>query len=317
MTSPGTIVTAGENVVDLIKQQDGMFHAVPGGSPLNIAIALGRLEVPVGYAMPISADQFGNDMVASLAHNGVNYLPTCRPNRPTGLAIVNVTADGQPMYSFYRQGAADVALEPDELPQLDASVVHLQVGGSPSLGQDQCGEELTKWALGLAPSLSMSLDPNVRPALVANKKRFLARCEQLLSRCNICRLSEEDAEFMYGDTNGDRVADILLEQGVALAVVTKGANGALLATAHERVTVSAPTDLLVKDTVAAGDCFFGAMLCWLLERKFLGNDKVGELTKSQLCEVGTWAAAAAALNCTRDGCDPPQRDEIDELLGMT
>ena len=309
------IVTAGENVVDMIGKQGGAYQSVPGGSPLNIALALGRLDVECGYAMPISSDKLGDDLLSALEREGVRYLPPVRPDRPTGLALVFVAEEGQPSYSFYREGAADIGIQPGELPELASGVAHLQVGGSPSLGHDHCGDMVTEWALGLDPSISMSLDPNVRPALVVDKGRFLERCDRLMGRCSICRLSDEDARYMYGGAEPDEVADIVLAKGVALAVVTLGAKGALLATASERVRVGQAKPGRIKDTVAAGDCFLAAMLSWMHERDCLRADRTSSLPASALEEVGNYAAAGAAINCSRDGCDPPTRKDIEDLLG--
>ena len=308
------ITTAGENVVDMIYKGKGMFHAVPGGSPLNIAAALGRLETKCGYAMPISADSLGGDIVAALEKEGVSYLPKVRPDRPTGLALVSVKKDGQPSYTFYREGAADIDLQPGELPELPAETTHLHVGGSPSLGHDHCGEMLTEWALGIDESLSMSVDPNIRPTLVADKDRFMARIDRLIERCDLFRLSDEDSQYMYGEASPEQVVSMLLERGCALAVVTMGVKGVILANEKNKVTSEAVSAGETSDTVGAGDCFLGAMLSWMQEHDCLKGSKARELSEDDLFELGRFAAAGAAINCSRDGCDPPTHSEIQELL---
>ncbi len=308
------IVTCGENVVDMIGKGGGAFRAVPGGSPLNISVALGRLGVPCGYAMPISSDALGSEMVAALEREGVKYLPPARPDRPTGLALVAVGEGGKPEYSFYREGAADIDVSPGELPELDGGVSHLHVGGSPSLGSERCGDVLVEWALAQGASRPMSLDPNVREVLVEDRGSFLGRCERLLERCAVCRLSDEDAEYMYGKLPADGVADRLLSSGVMLAVVTLGTDGALFATEGARVRVAAADAGKMSDSVAAGDCFMAALLTQLLERGLLEGDSLAGLSEEDMRDVGSFAAAGAAINCMRDGCDPPTRCEIDALL---
>ena len=264
------IVTCGENVVDMIMRPDGLYKAVPGGSPLNIALALARLGVPSGYAMPVSSDLFGAELVSALEREGVGYLPPVRPDRPTGLAIVKVADDGQPDYSFYRQGAADIDLQPGELPSLGGDVVHLQVGGSPSLGHAHCGDVLCEWVGTVPDSVSLSVDPNVRPALVDDRQAFLRRCDELAGRCSVFRLSDEDARYMYGDVEAGKVA--------------------------------------------AGDCFYASTLSWLLDNGALAKDRACGLGEDMLRDLGRHAAAAAAINCSRDGCDPPTKDEVLALV---
>lgn len=309
------IVTAGENVVDMIGKGGGIFHAVAGGSPLNIAVALGRLKVRCGYAMPVSSDALGSMLLSSLEKEGVRYLPQVRPDRPTGLALVSVTDKGQPVYSFYREGAADIDLRPGELPRLPPEATHLHVGGSPSLGNDHCGDMLTEWALDQAEAVSLSIDPNVRPALVENKERFLARCDRLMEKCDVFRLSDEDAEYMYGALEPEQIAENILAKGVAMAVVTQGEQGVLFATENDRVQVEAASAGPVSDTVAAGDCFFASLLAWMLEHGCLQGGRLRTMSATEIEEAGMFAAAGAAINCSRDGCDPPTRKEIQALLG--
>ena len=56
------IQVAGEALIDLVMQRSSTapkFVAHVGGAPLNAAVALGRLDVPVRFACPISCDAFG------------------------------------------------------------------------------------------------------------------------------------------------------------------------------------------------------------------------------------------------------------------
>lgn len=309
------IVTVGENVIDLVRNPDGLFAAVPGGSPYNLAIAAARLGAPAGYAMPISTDFFGDQLVATLEANGVAYLPPVRPARPSGLAFVDIGTDGQPSYAFYRERAADVAIAAAELPALGADVAVVEAGGAPALGNRECGPILCEWLLNLDEAVPLALDPNVRPALVDDKQGFLERCDAICARALICRLSDEDAEYMYGSLAPDAVLDLLLGKGVGLAAITLGAQGALLATADARTRVEIPDrGLPVKDTIAAGDCFFAALLARLLVDDRLDSESLQGMDAAGLKSLGDFCVAAAQINCSRTGCNPPTRREIEELL---
>ena len=85
-------------------------------------------------------------------------------------------------------------------------------------------------------------------------------------------------------------------------VVTRGAAGALVATAEDRTHVAAfPVE--PRDTVAAGDVFNGCLAVMLAE----GLDLVA---------ATRFAAAAAAISVTREGAQTsaPHRGEIDAFL---
>jgi fructokinase len=77
-------------------------------------------------------------------------------------------------------------------------------------------------------------------------------------------------------------------------------------------------DLPVIDTVGAGDTFSGALLSYLHERDCFGSDGqtplLGELNESLIKDALRWATAASAINCSRRGCDPPTKLEVQTLL---
>lgn len=67
----GRLAVIGEAVVDLVAQPDGTLRPLPGGSPYNVALALGRQGVPVDYLSPLSLDAFGDVLHARLIEAGV------------------------------------------------------------------------------------------------------------------------------------------------------------------------------------------------------------------------------------------------------
>ena len=64
------ILVGGENLMDMIvigaKNGNNIFEAVPGGSPYNLAVAVGRQQQEVSYITPISQDFNGNQLVLNL-----------------------------------------------------------------------------------------------------------------------------------------------------------------------------------------------------------------------------------------------------------
>ena len=99
---------------------------------------------------------------------------------------------------------------------------------------------------------------------------------------------------------------MLIEQGVGAVLVTQGRDDARGFCAGGEVSVPVPM-VQVSDTVGAGDTFGGAFLAYWLEHG-LGRQ---ELRDADLLEAAvTFAARAAAINCTRAGAEPPTREEM-------
>jgi fructokinase len=93
-------------------------------------------------------------------------------------------------------------------------------------------------------------------------------------------------------------------------VVTRGPKGAL---AWHRnagaVEVAAPA-VTVVDTIGAGDSFQAALLFALHKQGQLRKAELAAMTESQLRRALSFAAACAAVTCTRAGADPPRWPEM-------
>ncbi|MGB0809997.1 MAG: carbohydrate kinase family protein, partial [Candidatus Puniceispirillaceae bacterium] len=91
-------------------------------------------------------------------------------------------------------------------------------------------------------------------------------------------------------------------------VLTRGENGASLfhdGQWHDEPV--APMDEL-KDTVGAGDTFMATMLVWLVQNGAIGQ--LAGLSLGDKLAMVRRAAQAAAINCSRQGCNPPFADEM-------
>lgn len=125
MTAPPgadpAVVVAGDALVDLTPTTTvggtPAYEPHPGGSCLNVAVGLARLEVPTAFLARVSSDAFGQLLREHLAASGV--LPTYLIDTDdlTTLAAVHLR-DGQATYSFHAAGAADRGLQPEHLAAL-------------------------------------------------------------------------------------------------------------------------------------------------------------------------------------------------------
>jgi fructokinase len=70
----------------------------------------------------------------------------------------------------------------------------------------------------------------------------------------------------------------------------------------------------VVDTVGAGDAFSAGLLAALAEREVTSRAALDGLYIDDLVATLRFAAAVAALTCTRAGADPPRREEVRAFL---
>src|SRR5687767_5106410 len=131
MPDPAPVVAvAGEVIVDLVPAgADGLFRAVPGGSPANVAVGLGRLGISTRLLARVSGDAMGRRLRRHLESNGLTLDHVVLGDQPTSLAIVSVSDDGVADYDFRVDGTADWQWTDDELFRaVDDTVAALHVG---------------------------------------------------------------------------------------------------------------------------------------------------------------------------------------------
>lgn len=314
MTDTSLIAVGGENLIDYVNRE-GETAAFPGGSPFNVALALGRQGAEVAYISPVSSDEWGEMLAGTLIASGVTLTGPRRPE-PTTMARVTVT-DGIPDYAFERDGTAERMVSVDTLHEaLPEAAVAVHTGSLTLTG----GPDAEVWEAFLAgcyhAGRTVSIDPNVRLSVVRDPESYRARLLRVSERCHLLKLSDEDLDALFPDRETEAaIADLRALTSARLIVLTRG-NAGVRAWLGEAEIAQGPvpvTDLA--DTVGAGDTFTATLLAGLAAAGRLTPQGLERLEPDRLAALLHRAATAASLNCAREGCDPPTRAEIDAALG--
>ena len=302
MTS--TIVILGEALMDCIAQPDGTLQPVMGGSPFNLARAAALQGADVGVLAPFSADAFGRRLEARARADGVRPLsPPSR--RPTSLAVVTLT-DGQPSYGFYREGVADRDYRPDALLDLlqglPPGVLHT---GSLMLVPPEHVKILQVVAGARALGWTISLDVNLRQAVADDAVAYRHAVMEALALADWVKASDEDLEGLGFDgavfEHAERLRERFAGPGHRRVALTFGGRGAFLWVDGE-AAAAAPPAVAIVDTVGAGDTFWGSCLADWVEHPEGAARRVHATLQR--------AMSAAAINCSRKGCQPPTRADL-------
>ena len=312
------ILVGGENLIDFVELagSNGLpqYSANPGGSPFNVAIAAARQTCAVKYLTPVSTDRLGNMLAKSLVDSGV-ILEAPRVDAPTSLAIVSIE-HGQPSYQFYRKDTAERLITRDGVEAaLAKQPWAFHIGSLAISGGDDAAIWQDFFQDCHAAGVITSFDPNIRPALIADRASYMARFEAMIGHADIIKLSDEDIAWLYPEMEMMTAFDHLVAQSAkGLRVLTKGSDGAVARSAGGDISSPAhPVHELV-DAVGAGDTFMASILSWLAHHGATERNAIHGLPEDSLKEMIHWAARAAALNCQAQGCNPPSRADIESLL---
>ncbi len=284
-----SVLVVGEAVIDIV-DTEGQVTSHVGGSPANVALGLGRLGRSVTLLTQIGDDRAGELIRAHLAESNVSISATVASRR-SSTATARIQPDGQAIYEF------DIAWEAFETPVLPRPrIIHT---GSIATFLEP-GATAVRDLLRAHEGTQITFDPNIRPALVGPRVHALRVFEATVRLCTVVKMSDEDADFLYPGADVDEVLDTAISLGAQLAVVTRGAEGAVLATERDRVRVGgSPVDVV--DTIGAGDTFMATLIDSLLARAPLGAD--------QLSQMGREAARLASITVSRLGADLPWASE--------
>ena len=310
------ILCCGEALIDFIAMLDGLsYRPCPGGSILNIAVGLGRMQVPVGFLSQLSTDMFGDLLTNYLIQNDVNLEFCPRIDGPTTLAFVSlpqVTSE-EPQFAFYANGAVDRSMTTDDLPVQFGNDVIAMHFGSISLVLEPGATALEALMKRESRRRVLTLDPNVRPAVISNVKKYRQRFSDWVSLVDILRLSQVDMEYLYPEKSIEELLPEWFGVGIGLVILTQGVKGSY-GYLPNGINVFVPAkNIVVKDTIGAGDTFFSAALAYLFDHEKLSHRSlVSEMTAGELKACLTFATKAAAINCTREGADPPYKNEMYE-----
>ncbi|MEO5921878.1 MAG: carbohydrate kinase [Pseudolysinimonas sp.] len=302
--TPARVLVVGEALVDVVRR-DGEEVAHPGGSPLNVAVGLQRLEVPTTLHSTFGADPHGVAIAQHLEASEVSVTPSTVSDRETSVALASLGADGAATYAF------SIDWDPAHLEVADGTFDAVHTGSIGAVLEP--GATMVERLLErMRPTTTVSYDPNVRPQLMGSLEEALPRVERLIALADVVKASDEDVSWLYP---GAAVADVQarwLALGPALVVVTHGAGGADALAASGAVHVAAPS-AVVADTIGAGDSFMAGLLKALSDLKMLGGDRreaLRGMRRRDMAFVTRSAIRCAMITVSRPGADPPTQDEV-------
>ena len=294
---------AGEVLIDLIPNGSDRTPIV-GGGPANTAKALSKLGMDAQFIDGISIDDYGQMAMDELVASGVKLDYVKYSDKPTCLAIVSFSDSGSPSYEFVIENTATFDFTADLLPNPQTERPSLLYIGTLATVIEPGASVLFDWAQPVAKDAPIVFDPNIRPAVIGDRKQYVKQVERWISISSAVKVSNEDIKWLYSSVEIDQVVNNWLTKGPSLIVVTYGDKGLAGYRMGEMVKVDA-VKVVVADTVGAGDTV-GAILV-----EAIVKDGLSSLIGVILEKILKRAAKAAAITVSRSGANPPTLKEIE------
>lgn len=294
-------VVFGEALTDMLRQADGSWRAVPGGSCWNVARVGARLGVPTGFAGCVSTDLFGDEIARAGAEAGLDERFLQRADALPFLAMV--TSQHPPHYFFIGADSADLHFDPRRLPRgwrEAAEVLHF---GGISLTRSPLAERLLAEARAAAAAgKRIAYDPNFRS--MVHTAQHMSTFAALAGLASYIKVSDEDLAGLFpGQGTSAALAALRAAAPHAEILFTHGASGMTLIS-RDGIFEQPAFAVKVADTVGCGDASMAGWITSLLLRP--------EASRQTHLAI---SAAAAALAATRAGPYAPSAAEVDALCG--
>ncbi|WP_162924669.1 carbohydrate kinase family protein [Rubrobacter indicoceani] len=299
------IVAFGEVVADIYRDPSDSevelsMTARPGGAPANVAVAAARLGAGAAFIGSVGDDLFGEFVLKALAAEGVEVQSIVRQKAPTrtSLAFVEILPDGDREFTFYRsKPAADELFTPgDVLSDALADASFINFGSIPLLTEPARSAARSLAELAGESGVPFAFDVNYRAHLWSDDATAREAVEPFLDLASVVKLSDDELLPLLRVTDPDEAADVLLERGASLVLVSLGPDGAFYATEGFRGRIPS-VEVRVVDATGAGDAFLAATLV-----KLAGGDLTDETLVREAVRYGTTAGAIA---CTGLGAMEP------------
>lgn len=264
-----------------------------GGAPANFTYHAAQLGADATLISAIGNDKLGQEAAALLKQKRVNHL-LYASSKPTGTVEVTLK-EGIPFYDIKANVAWDDLVI---IPQMAAAVAAADAICFGTLAQrGDMSRNSIRVLLEMAPvDCLLVFDINLR-------QHFYSReiIEESLFYANILKVNEDELEVlseMFGLAGSptDRCNALLTGFGLAMVVLTLGANGSFLFAGKEKSFLAAPK-VAVADTVGAGDAFTAALVD-------------GVLREQKLAEIHRQAVTLSAFVCTQKGAMPIYPKEL-------
>ena len=280
--------------VEAVPERGSMANAthlaeICGGNALNAAIAMARLGGRVSFAGPMgdASETSSGFILERMATEGIETKHIVRmPGATTPVSAIIIDAAGERTLTIYR----DPALWSVTLPDADKLLADCQA----VLVESRCGA----FCIDLCTEARRRGIP-----VIVGVDRAMSLQDDLLTAASHLLFSSEQVQETAGVADDGGALKRLAGLTPAFLAATRGPRGTIWVNAAGALEETPAFPIEAVDTLGAGDVFHGAFTL-------------------RLAEGGGWlealqfAAAAAALKCTRHGGGQaaPQRIEVEGFL---
>ncbi len=226
------------NPLDYFKplSESQQYRKYLGGSPANVAVGLARLGKKVGFIGKVSDDQFGDYVTDFFAKENIDVsrVKRAKNGEKLGLTFTEILSPTESSILMYRDGIADLALEPSEVDEeYIASAKALLISGT-ALAQSPSREACLKAVqLAVKNNTRVIFDIDYRPYNWKNNDEIAVYYTAVAEHADIIMGSREEYDLTQAifapDMDDEQTAKHWFSKQAKIVIIKHGKKGS---TAH-------------------------------------------------------------------------------------
>ena len=300
------------NPLDYFKplSESQQYRKYLGGSPANVAVGLARLGKKVGFIGKVSDDQFGDYVTDFFAKENIDVsrVKRAKNGEKLGLTFTEILSPTESSILMYRDGIADLALEPSEVDEeYIASAKALLISGT-ALAQSPSREACLKAVqLAVKNNTRVIFDIDYRPYNWKNNDEIAVYYTAVAEHADIIMGSREEYDLTQAifapDMDDEQTAKHWFSKQAKIVIIKHGKKGS---TAHtfdgEKYNIKSFPVTAFK-SFGGGDGYGSAFLYGLFEGK-------------EIIDCLELGSASASMLVSAHGCSEfmPTVDELEKFI---
>ena len=300
------------NPLDYFKplSESQQYRKYLGGSPANVAVGLARLGKKVGFIGKVSDDQFGDYVTDFFAKENIDVsrVKRAKNGEKLGLTFTEILSPTESSILMYRDGIADLALEPSEVDEeYIASAKALLISGT-ALAQSPSREACLKAVqLAVKNNTRVIFDIDYRPYNWKNNDEIAVYYTAVAEHADIIMGSREEYDLTQAifapDMDDEQTAKHWFSKQAKIVIIKHGKKGS---TAHtfdgEKYNIKSFPVTTFK-SFGGGDGYGSAFLYGLFEGK-------------EIIDCLELGSASASMLVSAHGCSEfmPTVEELEKFI---
>lgn len=300
------------NPLDYFKplSESQQYRKYLGGSPANVAVGLARLGKKVGFIGKVSDDQFGDYVTDFFAKENIDVsrVKRAKNGEKLGLTFTEILSPTESSILMYRDGIADLALEPSEVDEeYIASAKALLISGT-ALAQSPSREACLKAVqLAVKNNTRVIFDIDYRPYNWKNNDEIAVYYTAVAEHADIIMGSREEYDLTQAifapDMDDEQTAKHWFSKQAKIVIIKHGKKGS---TAHtfdgEKYNIKSFPVTAFK-SFGGGDGYGSAFLYGLFEGK-------------EIIDCLELGSASASMLVSAHGCSEfmPTVEELEKFI---